>query len=206
MQNILLFDYDGVLVDSLEIFMNHFIAACKNEHFSQIHDKKSFLKLFDKNLYESMLEIGMSLETIFRVVHQVRDGLLKDQDKLMLFPGISETVKQLSKNNELMVVTSNESKVVNSFLINQGLTEFSDIYGSDRGGSKVNKINSIKKEFNGGNFYYIGDTKGDIIEGRAANITTIAVTWGWHDKARLMENNPDFLIDNPTDIIEILSA
>ena len=205
MSRILLFDYDGVLVDSLDIFMNHFITACNNEQVSQIYNKDTFLKLFDKNLYESMLEVGMSLETIQSVVNQVRIGLIKDQNKLKLFPGIYEMVKVLAEKNNLMVVTSNESNVVLSFLTHQGLTEFSSIYGSDKGGSKVNKINAIKQRFRDGDFYYIGDTKGDIDEGRKAEVTTIAVTWGWHNSSKLKENRPDYLVETPDELVTLLN-
>jgi phosphoglycolate phosphatase len=201
MVRILLFDYDGVLVDSLDIFMNHFIAACKNEGFSQIHDKSSFLGLFNKNLYESMLEIGMGLEDILHIVHQVRDGLLQDQHKLSLFPGMQKTIRHLAKENKLYVVTSNESNVVDSFLKSQNVSDFIGIYGSDKGGSKVNKILSIKQQFPDADFYYIGDTIGDIDEGRSADVLTIAVTWGWHDSSLLAAKKPDFLIDTPMDLI-----
>ncbi len=201
MVRILLFDYDGVLVDSLDIFMNHFIAACQHEGFSQIHDKKSFLGLFNKNLYESMLEIGMGLEDILHIVHQVRDGLLKDQDKLSLFPGIQKTISRLAEENKLFVVTSNESNVVDAFLKSQKVSDFIGIYGSDKGGSKVNKILSIKQQFPDADFYYIGDTIGDIDEGRKAEVSTIAVSWGWHDSSLLAAEKPDYLIDAPADLI-----
>ena len=205
MPRTLLFDYDGVLVDSLEIFMQHFIDACQNEGFHQIKDKASFLQLFDKNLYESMLTIGMSLEQILRIVTQVRDGLIRDHNKITLFPGIYDAIKQLVKENVLMVVTSNESSIVKSMLTSNGLTEFTDIYGSDKGGSKVNKIIKIKQQFPNSDIFYIGDTKGDIFEGRRAGITTIAVTWGWHNYSQLQALHPDFLLDEPKQLIDVFS-
>ena len=33
MNNVLIFDYDGVLVDSFDIFMENFIKACKQQGF-----------------------------------------------------------------------------------------------------------------------------------------------------------------------------
>lgn len=201
MARILLFDYDGVLVDSLDIFMSHFIAACQHEGFTQIYDKDTFLDLFNKNLYESMLEIGMGLEDILHIVHQVRDGLLKDQDKLSLFPGMQKTISHLAEGNKLFVVTSNDSNVVDAFLKSQKVSDFIGIYGSDKGGSKVNKILSIKQLFPDADFYYIGDTIGDIDEGRKADVFTIAVTWGWHDSSSLAAKKPDYLIDAHTDLI-----
>jgi phosphoglycolate phosphatase len=204
MLRILLFDYDGVLIDSLEIFMHHFITACQIEGFVKIKDKTSFLQLFDKNLYESMLSLGMSLEVILRVGKQLRDGLIRDQSKLTIFPGIYDAIKQLGKHNTMMVVTSNESNIVESMLNSHGLTEFTNIYGSDKGGSKVNKIIKIKQQFPNHEFYYIGDTKGDIYEGRKAGVNTVAVTWGWHTKKELETLKPDYLVEAPEQLIDLI--
>ena len=124
------------------------------------------VNLFDKNLYESMLNIGMSLENILKIVSQVKDGLIRDQDKFRLFPGIGPMVKSLAYGHKLYVVTSNESSVATSFLHSQGVTEFIDVFGSDKGGSKVNKILSIKNRYPEDTLFYIGDTKGDIYEDR----------------------------------------
>jgi len=122
---------------------------------------------------------------------------------LHLFPGIYDAIKRLDQENELMVVTSNESNVVTSFLKKNGLNEFTGVYGSDKGGSKVNKINAIKKNLPHKEFYYIGDTKGDIFEGRKADVSTVAVTWGWHDSNRLLQTKPDYLIDSPKQLVEL---
>ena len=37
MKNILIFDYDGVLIESLEIFMENFINSCKKEGFYKVN-------------------------------------------------------------------------------------------------------------------------------------------------------------------------
>jgi len=58
--NVIIFDYDGVLIDSIDIFMNHFLASCKKYGFDKVNDKKSFLKLFNGNMYESMFKMGLS--------------------------------------------------------------------------------------------------------------------------------------------------
>lgn len=40
--NLLIFDYDGVIVDSLKIFMENFILACKKEGVNEIANKRDF--------------------------------------------------------------------------------------------------------------------------------------------------------------------
>lgn len=205
MKNVLIFDYDGVIVDSLEIFMKNFIEACKREGFQNIASKKEFLKLFEKNMYESMFEMGMSKKQILRIVNFMKDRLIKNQNKLNLFPGIKETIESLSKNNILVIVTSNESSVVENFLKSKDIYKFNKVLGSEKEASKIAKIEKIKSDFEVKNYYYIGDTVGDIIEGKKAKVKTVGVSWGWHPRIKLKETGPDFLISVPNDLLKILN-
>lgn len=205
MKNVLIFDYDGVIVDSLEIFMKNFIEACKREGFQNIASKKEFLKLFEKNMYESMFEMGMSKKQILRIVNFMKDRLIKNQNKLNLYPGMKETIESLSKNNILVIVTSNESSVVENFLKSKDIYKFNKVLGSEKEASKIAKIEKIKTDFELKNYYYIGDTVGDIIEGKQANVKTVGVSWGWHPRIKLTEARPDFLISVPNDLLKIIN-
>ena len=205
MKNVLIFDYDGVIVDSLEIFMQNFIEACKREGFQNIASKKEFLKLFEKNMYESMFEMGMSKKQILRIVNFMKDRLIKNQNKINIFPSIKETIEILSKNNILVIVTSNESSVVENFLKSKDIYKFNKVLGSEKEASKIAKIEKIKSDFEVKNYYYIGDTVGDIIEGKQAKVKTIGVSWGWHPRIKLMEAGPDFLISVPNDLLKIIN-
>ncbi len=205
MKNVLIFDYDGVIVDSFQIFMANFIDACKKEGWSSIATKNDFLKLFEKNMYESMFAMGMTKEEILSIVYRMRDALIQNQDKMKPFKGIFDILAVLSKKGFLFIVTSNETQVVEKYLKSQNLFGFfKEIYGSDTGASKIEKILKIKNNNPGCNYFYIGDTQGDILEGKKSGVKTVAVSWGWHDKEQLKEVSPDFLIDNPKDLFKIL--
>ena len=206
MKNVLIFDYDGVIIDSLEIFMDNFLEACKKEGWSSIATKDDFLRLFENNMYESMFAIGMTKEEILRIVYRMRDALLENQDKIKPFNQIADVLKDLSKENKLFIVTSNETQVVEKYLKSQNLFYFfKKIYGSDKGASKIEKIIKIKEENPGFNYFYVGDTQGDILEGKKSGVKTVAVTWGWHKKEQLKEVSPDFLIGKPSDFLKLVN-
>lgn len=205
MKNVLIFDYDGVIVDSFEIFMDNFIEACKKEGWPSIATKDDFLSLFENNMYESMFAIGMTKEEILRIVYRMRDALIENQDKMKPFTGIADVLGVLSKENMLFIVTSNETQVVEKYLKSQNLFGFfKEIYGSDTGASKIEKILKIKEKNPGFNYFYIGDTKGDILEGKKSGVKTVAVVWGWHEKEQLEKVSPDFLIHAPSDLFKII--
>jgi len=52
--------------------------------------------------------------------------------------------------------------------------------------------------------YYIGDTSGDVYEGKEAGAITIAVTWGWHEQERLIKAGPHFLVHTPKELEHLL--
>ena len=49
-------------------------------------------------------------------------------------------------------------------------------------------------------------TVGDILEARAAGVRSVAVTWGWHDRERLVAVSPDFIVDTPERLLSLASA
>ncbi|MDG6228763.1 MAG: HAD-IA family hydrolase [Candidatus Thermoplasmatota archaeon] len=203
MGSILIFDYDGVIVDSLDLFMDYFIQACKQEGFEEIGSKQVFLSLFDGNMFEKMLEKGMSREQIKRIMYFMRDELVLNQEKLQVFPGMRQVLKTLSSNNSLYIITSNESHVVNQFLSLHQLTMFKNIIGSEKEPSKVKKIQMIIEQNGHNNVFYIGDTVGDILEGKKAKVDTVAVSWGWHDLQKLRKIDPSYLVSRPEDLIHL---
>ena len=136
----------------------------------------------------------------------MRDALLENQDKIKPFNGIADVLNDLSKENKLFIVTSNETQVVEKYLKSQNLFYFfKEIYGSDKGASKIEKIIKIKEGNPGFNYFYVGDTQGDILEGKKSGVKTVAVTWGWHKKEQLKEVSPDFLIDKPSDFLKLVN-
>ena len=205
MKRVLIFDYDGVIVDSLNIFMTLFINACKKHGWKQISSKDGFLSLFNENMYENMKKVGMSKQDILTIILEVKNGLLHHLNDLPLFSHMKETLEILSHDHILCITTSNETTVVDRYLNLHQITGFQDIFGSDIHPSKTKKIELIKQKYPKKTYVYIGDTIGDILEGKKAKIYTIGVTWGWHSKEKIIKSNPDYLVECPKELINIVS-
>lgn len=203
MGSILIFDYDGVIVDSLDLFMDYFIQACKQEGFEEIGSKQVFLSLFDGNMFEKMMEKGMTKEQIRHIMYFMKDELVLNQEKLRVFPKMKQVLRTLSLNNSLFIITSNESHVVNQFLSLHQMTMFKDIIGSEKEPSKVKKIQMIKQQNGHDKVFYIGDTVGDILEGKKAKVDTVAVSWGWHGPDKLRNIDPAYLVSKPEELIHL---
>jgi phosphoglycolate phosphatase len=203
------FDYDGVIVDSLD--QNLLVARQACQHLG--------LKSFPTPNDVEQLE-NMSFEDIGRQIrvpeNRLNDftsfvfrQLAQDTNPLSIFEGISDLLLQLSKLHTLVVVTTNTRKVVERFLIKHGLEKcFARIMGDEWQGSKHEKLIHVAKQFNFEKHlvYLVGDTISDIREARSAGVNSIAVTWGYQSRNRLLEKSPDYLAETPQNILGIFEA
>ena len=81
-----------------------------------------------------------------------------------------------------------------------------DVLGAEKERSKAIKIGDTMARHINQPAYYVGDTSGDIIEGKRAGAMTVAVTWGWHDVEKLEEASPDFIVSSPAELTALMCA
>ncbi len=54
--------------------------------------------------------------------------------------------------------------------------------------------------------WFVGDSQPDVRTGKNAGCTSVGCTWGFRDYATLEEERPDFIIDNPLELLDIIDA
>jgi phosphoglycolate phosphatase len=203
------FDYDGVIVDSLD--QNLLVAKQACQHLGL----KSFPTLNDIEQLENMSfeDIGRQIKVPENQIKDftafIFDRLAQDTNTLSIFVGISDILLQMSKQHTLVVVTTNTQKVVERFLNKHGLEKcFVRIMGDEWQGSKHEKIIRVAQQLNFEKHlvYLVGDTISDIREARLAGINSIAVTWGYQSRNKLLEKSPDYIAETPQDILDIFKV
>jgi len=198
--SILIFDFDGVIVDSLDVFCACLLDVCREHKLEQPATREQFLRLFDTNMYEGLRACGLPASGQARLLAELGARLSRDLSQCRPFPGIPEAFVCLARQCPLFIVTSNLSVVVRGWLDGHGITGIEDVLGADRGTGKIAKLQGILQRYPGATGYYVGDTRGDILEGRAAGVRTVAVTWGWHNEATLAAVRPDVVVRNPAEL------
>ena len=201
---LLMFDYDGVIVDSLEVFISRFSQACLENGFTGIHEPKDVIGLFEGNVYETMRQRGLDESTINKILQRYEVLQAEQLADLELFVGIGEALERISERHFIYVITSNLSSATIKILTQNGIACFIDVIGAEKEKSKIKKIHNIMSLHPGVPAYYVGDTKGDMIEGKHAGAQTIGVTWGWHSPDKLKEGSPDYLFDTPKELANFL--
>ncbi|HBW39103.1 HAD family hydrolase [Desulfosporosinus sp. BICA1-9] len=201
---LVMFDYDGVIVDSLEVFIARFSQACLENGFTGIQEPHDVIGLFEGNVYETMMQRGMDESTIDTILKRYEILQGEQLADLELFADIGEALQRISEKHLVYVITSNLSSATIKILSQNGITCFIDVIGAEKEKSKIKKIQNTMSLHPRIPAYYVGDTKGDMIEGKHAGTQTIAVTWGWHSPAKLQEGSPDHLFNTPKELANFL--
>jgi phosphoglycolate phosphatase-like HAD superfamily hydrolase len=202
MKSVFIFDFDGVIADSLEAVISIYNRVCHKYGVKEINNKKEFTDLFNGNFYDGLAEAGIPQETSSGLLREITAGIVRETKNISLFPGVKEMLGILSRESELVIITSNSSRVVDEFLNNKKIKDIREVVGVESGKSKVKKIKIVKNKNPDAKIYYIGDTTGDIYEGRKAGVVTVAATWGFHGREKMISASPDVIIDKPLQLLE----
>jgi phosphoglycolate phosphatase len=201
--SLLMFDYDGVIVDSLAEFIKGWIRACADYGFP-IRSPEEAISLFDDNVYASMQRQGIDIATIDRILDRFKT--LVNFSAIKMFPGMAGVLASIAVQNRLIIITSNLSTAVWAVLEQNDVRCVADVIGAEHEKSKIKKITGVMARFPNLTPFYIGDTRGDMLEGREAGALTVGVAWGWHTTAKLQDGRPDYLVATPADLAALLTG
>ena len=204
MHTLFLFDFDGVLVNSLDLYAEAVTRILERIGTPIVKSKEDYLALFDGNFYESMAARGVDLAAYNETVKEILPRI--DTNAMKPFDGLIPVLAALQKDSILAVVSSNGYRTIRTMLDRFGFAPyFREILGADFRISKKEKIAYTLEKYGipGERAFYVGDTAGDIREARAAGVRSVAVTWGWHSRERLAAAGPDFLVDTPEELLSI---
>lgn len=208
MDRILIFDFDGVLADSLAPMLSYAGQICQELGYPCTPTQKDLEILDRMEFSEYGRQLGIPEEKIETFVTRNFELFSRREEPLAITPGIESVIRELSQIAILVVITGNSCTVVGKFLDIYGLQEeFQTVLGAEDDGSRVEKILEIISLIgeSNGEVYMIGDAVSDIRAAREAGIKSIAIGWGHQSKEKLLTENPDFLVDQPEDLLTLFS-
>lgn len=202
---LVMLDFDGVIVDSLDLTLDAAVAVLKRHRLPGLVTREAVLSLLDSNRFEGLARAGVPSGVSLAIDKAVSRALEAHAEVLRPVPGMRRTISALSSEHTVTIITSNYSRFVAEFLRRNEVTGISDVMAADEGTSKTRKIEkALAMHGCSEAAWYVGDTVGDIVEARLAGVRPIAATWGWHSVERLLAASPDAVAHAPCDLLGII--
>src|SRR5213596_185067 len=216
-KRLLLFDIDGTLIHSGGAGVHALILAFKerfgiDDDFHDIEiagmtDSGIVLNILNKHKIPATTEnVSAFLDSY---VHFLSLELPRREGKLL--PGVLELLEKLKSRRHLVLalLTGNVSRGAQLKLEHYGVWHFFEFGAFADDHQDRNRLGSFARararerhglEFSASQIDVIGDTPRDIACGKAIGARTIAVATGKWSRQQLAEHQPDFLIDDLSDV------
>jgi len=207
--HLVIFDLDGTLIDSRIDITNALNYALEPYDFAQLTVEdtvkmvgEGITRLIEKLVGER--ETEMKADVTERFLTYYTQHIL---DYTREYPGVRETLEKLNSCKRAVISNKKES-LSKKILDGLGLLHYFDvIIGSDstpeRKPSPVPILKVLSElHIQPGEAVIVGDSNYDVDAGKAAGITTVAVTYGY--RPREVIAHADYLIGRMTDLVPLL--
>ncbi len=193
----IIFDFDGTICDSFDKAVelaNDYLIKHKFEPITTS-------ELRNKGIKRLIAERKLTFWQKIGLVRLARRESSRYIDEFGVFPGLTNVLKKLHKENKLGILTTNSKQNVEKFLKNHNLGEYFDfVYSNNNLFGKGKILRKIHADI------YIGDETRDTEAAKYAGIKSVAVTWGFESKELLKQAKSDFIVDTPYGLLKITSS
>ncbi|MGC4376844.1 pyrophosphatase PpaX [Fictibacillus sp. Mic-4] len=207
----LLFDLDGTLINTNELIISSFLHTL-NQYFPDQYNREKVLPFIGPPLIESFETVDK--ERAEELVKTYREYNLAHHDELVTeYEGVYETIEKLhQKGYKLGIVTTKMRHTVNMGLKLTGLDQFfecivplDDVKRAKPDPEPIERalaiLDSVPEKT-----IMVGDNKHDILAGKNAGTKTAGVAWSIKGRAYLEEFQPDYMLENMSDILAIVEG
>lgn len=206
----LIFDFDGVIADSLHSTMKN-INILRLRGFGKlplVNSQDDMAKLYDIKLSDCLLKYGYSKEDTKSFFDQHTTLMNNDVENIKIFDEISSVFY----NTKLpcSIISSSYVCYMKSILLRSDLrlTRFFSIEGRESLRKKSDKILNLckKNNYSTDEVVYIGDTASDILICKDIGIPIIAVGFGFHPSEYLQRFSPHYIVSDIKELNKLLAA
>ncbi|HEY1024949.1 MAG TPA: HAD-IA family hydrolase [Sphingobacteriaceae bacterium] len=204
----LVFDFDGTLADTQQLFIETYNTIAGRRNYRLI-EQGSLSHLKKLSVAERCRYLGVPFYRVPFMGIEFLKEYSKSTTYIQPIAGIKQMLGELkSMGYELAIVSSNNKQNIGRFLAEQNIDEISVIHCSSNILGKASLLKRFLKtlDLRADEVIYIGDEQRDILASREAGVKSIAVTWGYDEVGTLAALSPDHIVHTPGDIAKILSS
>ena len=125
-----LFDLDGVLIDSEKIYNQCWVRAAQQQGFIMTREQALLLRSLDRQLAQQLFNQWYSDERAYNVIRTTRKQLMKEflaTHPLSLKPGVHRILPYLKKLHfKLAIVTASNFEEVTKYIKDMGISHYFD--------------------------------------------------------------------------------
>ena len=211
--NSVVFDLDGTLLDTLGDLRDSVNFTLKKNNLPErtTEEIRSFVGNGIRLLIELSVPENTPVEITDKCFQEFRE-YYKDHSAILTKPydDIIDLMKTLKSKGIKIAVVSNKADFAVKTLMEDYFSGLYDCAYGERAGvprkpepdGVLDAIREMGSEIE--NTVYIGDSEVDVITSKNAKLPCIAVTWGFRDKKVLESLNPEYIVDSPSDILNII--
>ncbi len=204
----LVFDFDGTIADTLGETRLIFNRIAPDYGIREVAEEE-LNHLRHLSLKELLVHLNIPKRRVPALITRGTGMMRGNITQLQLIPGMSEVLVELRRHvRSFGILTSNATANVDLFLKTHGLREqFDFISSTSKLTGKSKHLKAIRKTFSlrPEEMLYVGDEIRDVKASQKAGIPIAAVTWGFNSRESLAASKPNYLFDQPTDFLRLLS-
>ena len=199
-------DFDGTIVDSAQLVYDLFNSFSDKYNYKKMPQEKiDYIRSI--TFRERFKQYNVSFFKVPSLVMDVVKEYKKSVPSLQVNKEMKEVLRKLKKKGvKLVLISANSKENIEKCLKLNDMEYFDEIIRTKRFFGRNLTINSYIKShnLNREETILIGDEHRDIVASKKSQIKVISVTWGYDLKDLLISGEPDFLVDKPTDILEVI--
>jgi len=205
MKPFLLFDFDGTIADSFHLgskIANRIAPMYGQRQFTD----EDFHRFRSLPVTKVLKELRIPFYKIPGAIKQALVEYRHLVHELEPCPGITDMLARLCGLGVTMaLLSSNSNENLHLFLERHEMKCFRWVEGTSGILKKHKRIyQQLKKHgLNPRDVIYVGDETRDIDAARKCGLKVIAVSWGFHTPELLCSHNPDYLVNDPQEIVKI---
>lgn len=204
---LLVFDFDGTIADTFDAGVMILNKLAGEFGFRPLH-AKDLEKARDMRTHQLVTFLGVPARKMSRIARRGSEELHDCIHSIQPLPGMPEALRELhALGYTLGIITSNTELNVRIFLRTHGLEVFDFIRCSSKLLGKARMIRSVirKQHVHAADILFVGDETRDIEASQKVGIRIAAVTWGYNSRRSLVAMKPDFVFEDPKELVALLS-
>lgn len=207
-ERLVVFDFDGTIADSFaEVQALYDVLAARLG--LPVPTAAEIEELRRMSPMEALRASAIPPWRVPGIVAAVRHGMRDRMHALRPFPGIHDAIRALhAAGCRCCVLSSNSRENVRAFLSRHEMSEL-DVVSCGASllgkGSRIRKLVRSVARADATQVFYVGDEVRDVLAANEAAVRSVAVSWGFNHRSALEAARPDFVVDAPAEIVELVA-